>query len=172
MSGAAREIRPLAFAKRALGYFAVWVVLLGSIAVADVLVGAIAALAAARLSLALRPPRPASLRFGSLAGLGARFLWDSLVAGIDVARRVFSPGLPLRTGFVAYTPATPPGDDRSLFTGFTSLMPGSVPTGTDTAGAILFHCLDTGQQVAAQLEEYEARLASALGRTSEAGEPA
>jgi multicomponent Na+:H+ antiporter subunit E len=172
MSGAASGMRPLAFVKRALGYFVVWVVLLGGVSVADALVGAIAALAAARLSLQLRPAGQSSVRFLSLAALVARFLRDSLVAGFDVARRAFTPAMPLRTGFVSYAPVTPPGDERSVFTGLTGLMPGSVPVGTDAAGAVLYHCLDTGQPVAAQLSEYEARLSAALGRSRHTGKAA
>jgi multicomponent Na+:H+ antiporter subunit E len=34
--------------------------------------------------------------------LVGRFLWQSVVAGVDIARRVFDPRLPLNTGFVVY----------------------------------------------------------------------
>lgn len=158
-----RNPRPLAFTKRALVYFVVWVVLLGDLGVAEIAVGIAVALAAGWLSVVLRPPREGRLRIGALAGLCARFLRDSLVAGVDVARRAFSPAMPLRTGFVTFRVAAPPGDDRSLFTGLTSLMPGSVPAGVDASGDVIFHCLDTEQPVAAQLSAYESRLAEALG---------
>lgn len=158
-----RNPRPLAFAKRALSYFLAWVVLLGGVGVSDAAMGILVALAAASLSVALRPPRERALRIGPLAVLFAGFLRDSLVAGVDVARRAFSPSMPLRTGFVAYRAVIPPGDDRCLFTGITSLMPGSVPTGLEPSGAIAFHCLDTDEPVAAQLSAYEHRLADVLG---------
>lgn len=158
-----RNPRPLAFTKRALAYFLVWVVLLGDVSVGDAAVGILVALAAASLGIALQPPRDGALRIGSLAMLLASFLRDSLVAGIDVARRAFSPAMPLRTGFVTFRVAAPPGDDRSLFTGLTSLMPGSVPAGVDASGDVIFHCLDTDQPVTEQLAAYEQRLADALG---------
>lgn len=163
MGDSNRNVRSFAFAKRAVGYFAAWVVLIGGIGILDSVVGAIAALAAARLSLDLRPPGAESVRYLSLAGLAASFLRDSLMAGVDVARRVFSPSLPLQTGFVTYAPVTPPGDARTLFTDITCLMPGSVPVGTDPTGALVYHCLDTGQAVAAQLAEQESRFRTALG---------
>lgn len=163
MANSGRNIRSLAFARRAVGYFAAWIVLIGGVGGADSVVGAIAALAAARLSLELRPPRAESVRYLSLARFAARFLRDSLVAGIDVARRAFSPSLPLRTGFVSYSPATPAGDSRALFTDITCLMPGSVPLGTDATGAVVYHCLDMDQPVAAQLAEQEALFRRALG---------
>jgi multicomponent Na+:H+ antiporter subunit E len=71
---------------------------------------------------------------------------------------------------VAYTPATPPGDERSLFTGLSSLMPGSVPAGTDAAGAVTYHCLDTGQPITTQLAQYEALLSRALGHPKPDGQ--
>ncbi len=123
-------------------------------------------MAAAWLSLGLRPPRAESVRYLSLARLAACFLRDSLIAGVDVARRVFSPGLPLNTGYVTYSPATPPGDARALFTDITCLMPGSVPVGTDSTDAVVYHCLDTRQPVAAQLAEQEALFRRALGHDS------
>lgn len=153
----------LAFSKRALAYFVVWVVLLGDVSVGDAAVGMLVALAAASLSIALRPPREGALRIGSLAMLLASFLRDSLVAGVDVARRAFSPAMPLRTGFVTFRVAAPSGDERSLFTGLTSLMPGSVPAGVDASGDVIFHCLDTDQPITEQLSAYEQRLADALG---------
>ena len=92
-----RNVRLLAFTRRALVYLVVWVVLLGDVGVADLAIGVVVALAAGWLSVALRPPREGAMRIGSLAGLLASFLRDSLVAGIDVARRAFSPAMPLRT---------------------------------------------------------------------------
>jgi multicomponent Na+:H+ antiporter subunit E len=38
-----------------------------------------------------------------------------------------------------------------MFTTLMSLLPGTVPTGSDERGELLIHCLDTEQPVAAQL---------------------
>ncbi len=44
-----------------------------------------------------------------------------------------------------------------------SLLPGTLPTGTDEYGALLVHCLDTGQPVIANLAEEETLFIRALG---------
>jgi multicomponent Na+:H+ antiporter subunit E len=87
-----------------------------------------------------------------------RFLCQSVVAGVDVARRALDPRLPLNPGFVLYAVRLPPGPRRNTFTALMSLLPGTVPTGS-AEGGLLIHCLDVGQPVAAQLAEEEALFA-------------
>lgn len=50
-----------------------------------------------------------------------------------------------------------------------SLVPGTLPAGLDGGGAMLVHCLDVGQPVAAQLAIDEALLARAVGARHEHG---
>ncbi len=141
--------------------FALWIVLMQSAKPLDLVVGGLAAFGATWVSLRLLPPEAGSVRFLSLLALVPRFLWQSLLAGIDVARRAFAPSLPLRTGFVEYRTGFPRGQARNNFATITSLMPGTVPSG-DGPDTIEFHCLDTGQPVAAQMAEEERLLAKAL----------
>ena len=42
-------------------------------------------------------------------------------------------------------------------------MPGTLPTGTDEQGALLVHCLDRGQPVAANLAAEERLFIRAVG---------
>ena len=91
-----------------------------------------------------------------------RFLYQSVVAGLDVARRALDPRLPLRPGFVTYPVGFPPGTARNAFTTLTSLLPGTVPAGEE-GGAVLYHCLDVDQPVVSQLAAEEAALSRALG---------
>ena len=142
-------------------FFALWMVLLQSIAPLDLAVGFVAAFLATRASLYLLPPESGRVRLLALAMLVPRFCWQSLLAGVDVARRAFTPSMPLSTGFVAYRTAFPRGHARNNFATITSLMPGTVPCG-DGPDTIEFHCLDTGQPVAEQMAAEERRLASAL----------
>jgi multicomponent Na+:H+ antiporter subunit E len=93
--------------------------------------------------------------------MAPRFLWQSLVAGVDVARRAFDPRLPLNPGLVVYRPQLPPGSARSLFTAYTSLLPGTVPCG-DGDGGVVYHCLDISQPIVEQLAAEEARLSRAI----------
>ncbi len=150
-----------AFAARALLYFAVWIVVDQSAKPSNLLVGALASGAAAWASVRLLPPASGRVRLGALLLLLPRFLWQSLVAGLDVARRAFAPRLNLQPGFVDYRTQLPPGSARSAFELIASLMPGSVPSG-EREQAIEFHCLDTRQPVAEQLAAEERAYAKAL----------
>ncbi len=146
---------------RGIGFFALWLVLMQSAKPADLAVGAFAAAAATWASLALLPPAAGRVRFVALVALLPRFLWQSLRAGIDVARRAFAPRVRLVPGFVSYRTGFPRGQARNNFATITSLMPGSVPAG-DGPDTIEFHCLDASQPVAEQMAEEERLLAKAL----------
>ena len=145
---------------RALGFLVLWVILTAG-SRADLGAGAVAALSATWASLRLLPPDTSRVRPVALIRLALRFLRQSVVAGIDVARRALDPRLPLHLGFVVYPVGLPSGPARNMFTTLMSLLPGTVPTGSDERGELLIHCLDAEQPVAAQLtveEEVFARV--------------
>lgn len=148
-------------AMRALLYFVVWIVIDQSAKPANLAFGVLATAGATWASLKLLPPASGRVRIGALLLLLPRFLWQSLVAGIDVARRAFSPRLPLQPGFVDYSPGLPRGSARNAFEAISSLLPGSVPTG-DTETVIEYHALDVAQPVAEQLAAEEQAYAKAL----------
>jgi len=56
-----------------------------------------------------------------------------------------------------------------LFATLMSLLPGTVPTGSDERGGILIHCLDVEQPVVAQLAVEEALFVRAIGQVSSDG---
>jgi multicomponent Na+:H+ antiporter subunit E len=151
-------------ARSALGrgtlLFGFWIVLMG-VGALNAVVGAVTAAAATLVSLWLLPPQAARLRVTALPGLALRFLRQSLVAGLDVARRAFSPALPMRLGYAQYAVGFRPGRGRNAFAALTSLLPGTVPAGED-AESLLYHCLDVNQPVVEQLAAEEAVLRRAL----------
>jgi multicomponent Na+:H+ antiporter subunit E len=98
-----------------------------------------------------------------LAALALRFVRQSVVSGTEVAWRALIPTLQLHPGFIAYPLGLPSGGARSAFCALSSLLPGTLPTGTDENGALLVHCLDAGQPVAANLAEEETMFIRALG---------
>ncbi len=149
-----------AFARGAL-FMLLWLALKPSAWLPDVLVGLLAAACATAASLYLLPPAMGSVRLGALVAGVPRFLWQSLVAGIDVGRRALSPRMPLATGFVDYRTGFPRGNARNQFATITSLMPGTLPCG-DGEHTIEYHCLDTTLPVVEPLAEEERRLARAL----------
>jgi multicomponent Na+:H+ antiporter subunit E len=148
-------------AARALLYFGIWIVVDQSAQPANLVVGALASAAATWASLALLPPAAGRVRVGALLMLLPRFLWQSLVAGLDVARRALSPGLPLAPGFVDYPVGLPRGAARNAFELISSLMPGAVPT-DETEATVEYHCLDARQPVVEQLAAEERAYARAL----------
>lgn len=145
---------------RGARFFGLWVVLIGLDPV-DLAVGVAAAAAATWTSVRLLPPGSHRLRLAALPRLGLRFLWQSVVAGVDVARRAFDPRLPLRTGYVVYPVRFPRGPARNTFASVTSLLPGTVPADDNDEG-LLYHCLDIGQPVLEQLATEEREFAKAL----------
>jgi len=152
-------------AARAVFYLAIWVVLMPSAKLDDLAVGMVATIAATWASMKLLPPSGGRLRVGALLGYLPHFLWQSILAGWDIARRALDPRLPLRPGFVSCPTGLPPGRARNAFASITSLLPGSLPV-ADEPGAIVYHCLDTAQPVTEQIAAEE----RALARVFVAGE--
>ena len=153
-------------AARALAFYALWVVLIGT-APPDLAFGVAAAAAATWASVALTPPAATRIRWGAALALLPRFAWQSLAAGFDVALRALAPRVRLAPGFVRYAVKARRGPARNAFAMYTSLMPGTLPA-ADEEGALVYHCLDGNPEVAAQLADDERRLAEIVGDRSRA----
>lgn len=146
---------------RGLMLLVLWLLLMPSLKPADLAVGLVAVGAATFTSLRLLPPEAGHLRLGALFGFLPHFLWQSVLAGVDVARRALSPRMTLNPGFIVYRVGFQPGLARNEFTSITSLLPGSVPV-ADSEHEIVYHCLDIGEPVAEQMAAEEKRLRKAL----------
>jgi multicomponent Na+:H+ antiporter subunit E len=151
------------FLLRWTGYMLFWIVLAGT-GPKDLAVGAATAALASWVSLKLLPPGDLALKPAKAAGLFLRFIGQSVLAGVTVARMALSPALPLRPGIIAYKTSLPEGTRRQAFSTFASLLPGTLPLGGDGKGGISVHCLDEGQPVAAQLAAEEERLRKVFSR--------
>jgi multicomponent Na+:H+ antiporter subunit E len=158
--------RPAVF--RTVGFLILWMMLTGGNPT-DLAAGAVAALAAAWTSLGLLPPGTSRVRPAALSRLALRFIRQSVVAGVDVARSALDPRLPLNPGFVVYPVGLSRGPARNMFTTLMSLLPGTVPTGSDEKGRLLIHCLDVEQPVAAQLAAEEAMFVRVIAETRSGG---
>src|SRR6516225_1663536 len=75
---------------RALLFFGLWLILYG-VESPDFLVGVLTAIAATWASLLLLPPARLRLKVVALLKLFLRFAIQSIIAGIDVARRALDP---------------------------------------------------------------------------------
>jgi multicomponent Na+:H+ antiporter subunit E len=146
---------------RGIGFFALWMALMLSIKPADLLVGALTSAGATWTSLKLMPPTSGCVRFGQLLALLPHLLWESFIAGVDVAGRALHPRVPLSPGFVTCPLSFPRGFARNIFATITSLLPGSVSAG-ESEGELVYHCLDDTTPVVEQLWKEERLLAKAL----------
>lgn len=149
---------------RGAGFLGFWLLLIGPNPV-DLVAGLFAAAAATGTSLRLLPPSSGRWQYAALTRLTLRFMQQSIIGGLDVARRALDPRLPLRPGFVAYPVRLPPGPARYTFSALTSALPGTLPTGSNAHGVLIYHCLDIDQPVAAHLAIDEELLTRVLGRT-------
>ena len=147
---------------RAILFLAFWLMIAGYDPV-DLPVGLITAAAATWTSLRLLPAAKVQLRLSSLARFVLHFMRQSASSGIEVAWRAFSPRMPLNPGFVVYPCRLRSAGTRSAFCALSSLLPGTLPAGSDENGVLLVHCLDVGQPVAANLAAEEALFSRAIG---------
>lgn len=146
---------------RGAALFLLWMLLMRSFKPSDLMLGLLTCICACWVSLRLLPPSCGSLRFSQLLLLVPHLLWESVVAGFDVARRVFDPRLPLSPSFVRCPLSFPPGYARNTFATITSLLPGSVSAG-EADGELVYHCLDDQTPVVEQLWKEERLLSRAL----------
>lgn len=147
---------------RAALFFIFWLMIAGYDA-ADLPVGAAAAAAATWSSLRLLRPSRVRLRLRPLASFGLHFLGQSVRSGVQVAWLAFQPSMAIRPGFIAYRTGLRSASTRSAFCALSSLLPGSLPTGSDEQNALLIHCLDVDQPVAANLAAEEALFSRMIG---------
>jgi multicomponent Na+:H+ antiporter subunit E len=95
-----------------------------------------------------------------------RFAWffgvQSVIGGIDVARRAFDPRMPIAPGIRWYRLHTPSEASQVLIADTVSLLPGSVGVELEDGG-LTVHVLDTAMPVEKTLLRLEERVADLLG---------
>ena len=146
---------------RGLCLLLLWVALMGP-AAQDLPIGLIASAAGVWVSTRLWPVG-GTLSLVGLLGFLARFLPQSAVAGLDVARRAFAPRPDLRPGFATCRSSVPAGLARDASCAVMSLQPGKLPVSTEADGTMLIHCLDLREPVAEQVAADEAAFCRILG---------
>lgn len=146
---------------RGLMFAALWLVLMPSAKPVDLAFGVFSSVAATWTSLHLLPREAGHLRLRALLAFVPHFLWQSVLAGVDVARRALDPRMPMRPGFVSCPVGFPPGLARNEFASIMSLLPGSVPVG-ETEASIIYHCVDVSEPLAQHMAEEEQLLRAAL----------
>ncbi len=97
-----------------------------------------------------------------LPGFVLWFIYASLMAGIDVGRRILTPSLPLSPGLLSVPLQLPDGSPRWLLANLLSLIPGtlSVELGNNE---LTLHCLDTRNDTVSEVADVERRIARLFG---------
>jgi multicomponent Na+:H+ antiporter subunit E len=140
----------------------VWLVLAGTDPLSWVIgVPAVlfATVTAARLSqLVGSDPRPLPL-----LGFVPFFVWESILGGVDVARRVLGPKLLIDPALVTYRPRLQDPAARVVFLDTISLLPGTLAA--DFRDGIAYvHALEASAAVVAGLDRLEHRVAGLFGQ--------
>jgi len=137
-----------------------WVITLGS--TSGLLWGAVLSALVTWLSWRLFPATGYRLRSWPLICFVGFFLSRSVVAGVDVARRVLLPRLPVNPGEITMNLSVPEGSPRWLLANTLSLMPGTLSVSLN-GDSLLLHCLDMDQSVERDVSECERRIAAVFG---------
>ena len=124
------------------------------------LIGLPVVLIATLVSVMLMPPLSWSPR-GMLLFV-PYFIWHSIRAGVDVARRALHPQLPIAPGFFDYRFRLPPGLPRVFMANAVSLLPGTLSVELDEE-ILRVHVLDETSAINKELNMLENRLADIFG---------
>lgn len=153
---------PAALMLRVAGFLGLWLVLIGT-APLDIAMGLAAAAAATWTSTALWPA-DARLSLSGLLRFLPRYLLQSLIAGLDIARRAFAPIPPLNPGYASCRPGVRGEIARGALCAVMSTQPGKLPVATGPDGTIHLHCLDMDQKPESELAEDETAFLALLPR--------
>lgn len=127
-------------------------------------VGIPVVLLAASVRMMVPPGGSSSFSIRGWLGLIPTFLWQSLLGGWDVARRVFSPRLPIDPVFFEFRLGLQETASRWFFINLINLTPGTLSARL-VGEVLLIHTLDSTNVPEKGLRETERRVAAAFGET-------
>lgn len=119
--------------------------------------GVIVVIAATVVSIALQPAT--GFRPLYLGPVYVFFVRESIRGGIDVARRAFSPNMPIDPGFTEVTLRLPEGPARVFLTNLLNITPGTVSVEL-LPGSLRIHMLHTGTAIEEKVREMEDLMAN------------
>lgn len=90
------------------------------------------------------------------------FLWNSLISGMEVARRALGPRLSLSPGLVRYDCSLPDEASRVFFANAVSLLPGTLTCRIE-GQSLTLHVLDQVMYAPEELADLERRVAALFG---------
>lgn len=124
--------------------------------------GSIVAALVAGLSVRAFPRGRHRLRWRAVPAFALYFIGRSIIAGLDVARRLLTPSLPILPGIVSLPLNVPDGAPRWLLANTLSLLPGTLSVELHD-DRLELHCLDTGVDISGSVRRTEDRVAALFG---------
>lgn len=146
---------------RATLFAGIWIILTGADP-ASWLLGGLTVGAATATSLLTSPDAWRLPRIRPMFRYLWYFLLQSVLAGVDVARRVFSPSLPLQPDLIKIETKLPSPGRREVKAGTLNLLPGTLTVTDDPPGTLNVHVLDRRMPSQAVADQLEQRLAALL----------
>lgn len=141
-------------------FFAWWVLIEGD--PSGLLFGGAVVVLVSIISCRLYPASGYRLHLpGALAFIGY-FIIRSIVAGVDVARRLLSPRVKVNAGYLTVSTSLPEGSPRWLLANTLSLMPGTLAVQL-RGDSLELHCLDLDLPVADDVRATEQKVAAVFG---------
>ena len=150
----------------AFAFFAVLYLIWAGVGVEQVVFAATAAAVAAFVRFNTLDRRRRWVRVWGLVRFVPYFLGVSVRGGLDVARRVFSPSMPLNPGFVDYRLRIDPATSAAVLFGATiSLVPGTLCVDIGDGEHVRVHLVDLDAGFEQELERLEQRVAAVFGES-------
>ncbi|EXJ10111.1 MULTISPECIES: Na+/H+ antiporter subunit E [Nitrincola] len=162
MNHLARGFTPSSFIVRSLvGGLFWWIISEGD--ASSWMIGLPSVLICSLVSLRVYPPSPYRIHPLGLLRFAGYFLYASLIAGIDIARRTLDRRLPVCSCMTDFTTQLT-GLPLWLFMITMSLLPGTLSVRTTQKG-LKIHCLDTPDKIQPELLRLENHIARAFSLT-------
>lgn len=118
------------------------------------------------LVMALVAGQMIRLRWRVLPELVCFFVWQSLLGGLDVARRALAGSVQFEGEFIRYPLSLSVGLARQIWVGGVGLFPGTLVVGVES-DAVVIHVLDKNMSVLAGLLTFERYLVRLLADVRE-----
>ncbi|MDZ7839589.1 MAG: Na+/H+ antiporter subunit E [Gammaproteobacteria bacterium] len=148
-------------AGRFLAVLALWWVLVEGDA-STLAEGSIVAALVAGLGSRAFPRGRHRVRWRAFPAFVLYFIGRSIIAGLDVARRLLTPSLPILPGVISVPLEVPDGAPRWLLANTLSLLPGTLSVDLHD-DRLELHCLDTGVDISGSVRRTEDRVAALFG---------
>lgn len=130
-----------------LSILVLWVGLAGGVTWGSVLMGTTLAIVVPLLTASFWPDRPQVQAYGKAISLSLLFLWDIVVANIDVAKRILGPMDRLKPAFLDVPLEIDDPFVATIFASMISLTPGTVSVDIDRERKlVIVHILHVDDQ--------------------------